>query len=67
MIAVGVARPSAQGQAITSTPTNDTSPNERACENPRELVPTNNQTASVTKAITRVIGTKTLEILSANA
>lgn len=67
MIAVGVARPRAHGQAITRTPTKETRPKERACENPKALVPKKSQAQSEANAITSTIGTKTAEILSANA
>src|SRR3989344_3422420 len=67
IIAVGVASPSAQGQAITSTPTNDTKPYESACEKPKYCVPTKSHKASETTESTSTIGTNTAEILSARA
>ena len=67
IIAVGVASPSAQGQAITKMPTKETRPNERACENPSELGLKRSHIPKVKKAITSTIGTKILEILSARA
>ena len=67
MMAVGVARPRAQGQAMTNTPTNDTRPKDRAWARVRYCDPTINQVPKVKKAITKVTGTKILEILSARA
>lgn len=67
MIAVGVARPRAHGQAMTRIQTKETSPKERACANPRVLVPKKSHVPSATKAMTITMGTKTAEILSAKA
>src|SRR3989338_5982132 len=67
IIAVGVASPSAQGQAITRIPTNDTSPRDSACENPSICVPKVSQMPRVTNEIINTIGTKIPEILSASA
>ena len=59
MIAVGVAKPRAQGQAMTNTAT--------ACMIAVSKIPLMAQVATkVTKAIARTIGTKIPEILSAN-
>src|SRR3989338_5628788 len=67
IIAVGVARPKAHGQAITRTPTNDTKQNESASENPKNLDPIKSHAPKDKKAIIKTIGTKTPEILSASA
>ncbi len=67
MIAVGVARPRAHGQAITSIQTKETRPKEKACENPSVPMPKTSQIIKVKKAITKTIGTNTAEILSARA
>ena len=67
MIAVGVASPSAQGQAITKIPTKETRPKESACENPSGPEPIKSHSPKVKKLITKTTGTKTLEILSAKA
>ena len=61
VIASGVARPSAQGQAITSTLTADSSPRAiRGCG------PNADQSRKVSRAIASTIGTKMAEILSAS-
>src|SRR3989338_1988421 len=66
IMAVGVANPSAQGQAITSMLTNDTSAYESACAKPKYDVPITNHVPSERKARAITIGTNTAEILSAN-
>ena len=67
IIAVGVASPNAQGQAITNIPTKETSPKERACEKPRGPVPNKSHRPKVIKDNTNTMGTKIAEILSASA
>ena len=59
IMAVGVARPKAQGQEITSTPMPIDMANSK-------LFPMSSQTAKVTRAIPITAGTKTPLTLSAN-
>ena len=67
MIAVGVARPSAHGQAITSIPTNEVSANESAFEKPNAGRPKYIHNPNEMIAMTNTVGTNTEEILSASA
>ncbi len=60
-MAVGVANPNAQGQAITNTATDV----NKACENALSP-PTNIQTMNVTIDIPNTMGTKIPAILSTN-
>jgi len=53
MIDIGVARPSAQGQAMISTDTADTIANTKAGSGPINIQVTNDRTATIT-----TVGTK---------
>ena len=66
IMAVGVASPRAQGQAMTKIPTNETSAYESACAKPKYAVPITSHAPSERKARTMTIGTNTDEILSAS-
>ena len=66
IIAVGVARPRAQGQAITRMPTNEVRPYDRAMARP-SVGALKSQIARARTASAKTIGTNTAEILSAKA
>ncbi len=65
IIAVGVASPKAQGQAIIRIPTKANMPNETAVEKPKKYVPKVNHKVKVNKAIIKTAGIKMAETLSA--
>ena len=56
IMAVGVAKPKAQGHAITNIPTNANKPYETAVVIPRKYDPTTSQLIRVISAITRTEG-----------